>query len=458
LWVEPDESGSRAKTAPKPSLDPATGRSPIRRETSHRRAGNSRNIERRRQLRDIRDQRTQRINEILSRPENIEILSQPDDADNARILHRADRVDNAEDELGPSGLLSIPESVSSFFRILTIPPGQHASDDEIDAEIAAELAAFLRGPRRVIDSTRSAQGEEDAWDDEPPALEEGVRSSTQPTRRQHIRAARANRSNGSSPTDSDDWDASILPSLDDYYRTRSRRVSPMPRIHRFMDRFGHLREEDREVELARDRTLAMVETPGSSMDHHIHTALREMSDRRRRSGVDRRRVPRVRYVDGLGDRDRSLSPEGDGVWSILQSTLTIDPQPPSAGSSFASTTASTIASLNPTVSSSRTSITSPNDEVEPPCDPVPEPESTTDASGTDDQGADRPRRPTPHGRRSYAAVAADTQPSTGISPDDPEWLSGMHRIVSGLASREDIPEEWWQQAGLSRSMSWGWPS
>ncbi|KAF4582251.1 hypothetical protein GQ602_006875 [Ophiocordyceps camponoti-floridani] len=38
-------------------------------------------------------------------------------------------------------------------------------------------------------------------------------------------------------------------------------------------------------------------------------------------------------VDGLGDRDRSLSPE---VWDTLLSTLTPDPQPPSAGSSFSS--------------------------------------------------------------------------------------------------------------------------
>lgn len=45
----------------------------------------------------------------------------------------------------------------------------------------------------------------------------------------------------------------------------------------------------------------------------------------------------ARGVDGLGDRDRSLSPE---VWDTLLSTLTPDPQPPSAGSSFASVAAS----------------------------------------------------------------------------------------------------------------------
>ncbi|PSR80566.1 hypothetical protein BD289DRAFT_455252 [Coniella lustricola] len=44
-------------------------------------------------------------------------------------------------------------------------------------------------------------------------------------------------------------------------------------------------------------------------------------------------------VDGLGDRNRSLSPEGDGVWDTLLSSITPDPQPPSAGTSFQSTSA-----------------------------------------------------------------------------------------------------------------------
>lgn len=68
--------------------------------------------------------------------------------------------------------------------------------------------------------------------------------------------------------------------------------------------------------------------------------------------ADRRRLLRTRDVDGLGDRDRSLSPE---VWDTLLTTLTPDPQPPSAGSSFASTVASQSAGA-----SSRTSFTAPD--------------------------------------------------------------------------------------------------
>ncbi|KAI1394307.1 uncharacterized protein F4822DRAFT_424784 [Hypoxylon trugodes] len=153
--------------------------------------------------------------------------------------------------------------------------------------------------------------------------------------------------------------------------------------------------------------------------------------------------PRVRYnMDGLGDRNRSLSPEGDGVWDTLQSTLTPDPQPPSVGSSFASIAASQN-SQNPTAPSSYTTITTPEADVEPPCDPVNETDGAEDNDSDEIPSLLPPRRPTPLSRRSYAAVASD----------DPEWLSGMHRIVRGLATREDIPDEWWAEAGLTRSMS-----
>ena len=32
-------------------------------------------------------------------------------------------------------------------------------------------------------------------------------------------------------------------------------------------------------------------------------------------------------------------------------------------------------------------------------------------------------------------------------------IDGMQRIVSNLARREDIPDEWWAEAGLSRTLS-----
>ena len=69
-------------------------------------------------------------------------------------------------------------------------------------------------------------------------------------------------------------------------------------------------------------------------------------------------------MNGLGDRDRSLSPEG---WDTLSATLTPDPQPPSASSSFASTAASHNAGT-----STNTSMSGPpagaSSAPEPPCD------------------------------------------------------------------------------------------
>lgn len=162
------------------------------------------------------------------------------------------------------------------------------------------------------------------------------------------------------------------------------------------------------------------------------------------------------YNDGLGDRDRSLSPEGDGVWDTLQSTLTPDPQPPSAGSSFASTTASVAASQT-TASSSSTSITNLEESAELPCDPVAD-ESDTDGDAGDMNGegrTDASRQSISQGRRSYADVAADVLPPSDGRVSRHEWLSDMQRIIQGLSAREDIPDEWWSAAGLSRSVVMG---
>ncbi|KAI1332786.1 hypothetical protein F5Y16DRAFT_356510 [Xylariaceae sp. FL0255] len=172
-------------------------------------------------------------------------------------------------------------------------------------------------------------------------------------------------------------------------------------------------------------------------------------------GIDRRRP-----LDGLGDRDRSLSPEGDGVWDTLQSTLTPDPQPPSVGSSFASTNAGpTLGPLSSGTTSVNTSITTPATD---PCEPGADNHSESDTELNLD-----PRRPAWSSmRRSYADVISGTPArSRGQShaddvadSTDAGWLTGMHRIVSRLATREDIPDEWWAQAGLSRSMSWDDPT
>jgi hypothetical protein len=164
-------------------------------------------------------------------------------------------------------------------------------------------------------------------------------------------------------------------------------------------------------------------------------------------------------LDGLGDRNRSLSPENDDVWDTIVTTLTPDPQPPSVGSSFASASASAsaAASHSAATGSSGTSLTGPDtaeeSAFEPPC------ESGCENSDTEgDEDDEMERNPLMHfpsglrtGRRSYADV---TRSHSG--DDQLELLGGiggMQRIVRNLARREDIPDEWWAEVGLSRTLS-----
>jgi len=101
-------------------------------------------------------------------------------------------------------------------------------------------------------------------------------------------------------------------------------------------------------------------------------------------------------------------------------------------------------------------MTTPTEEVEPPCDPVNDESEDIE----DERHLNEPsQQPAAGGRRSYADVASELARQSPEAADLTdaerlEWLSGMHRIVRALASRVDIPDEWWAQAGLSRSMSW----
>lgn len=255
-------------------------------------------------------------------------------------------------------------------------------------------------------------------------------------------------------------------------------------------------------------------------------------------------------MDGLGDRERSLSPE---VWDTLLSTLTPDPQPPSAGSSFASVSASQTAgpsSGTPTsapdaseeafleapcesgcensdmemdepdyqhpdyalirrrrrqATAAAASMAATNDfasmanynagvadaaaltahyfapsgrttrQINTPNGPLTIYESTgrvgqvpdssrssrpanshdqqntwlghlsVGASGEEDRGADGPRQ-------HQDEPSSSTHANPMASEDD--W-AGMQRIVRSLARREDIPDEWWADAGLSRTLRQG---
>lgn len=237
-------------------------------------------------------------------------------------------------------------------------------------------------------------------------------------------------------------------------------------------------------------------------------------------------------MDGLGDRERSPSPE---AWTTLLTTLTPDPQPPSASSSFASTAASQSQSAGAS-SNTSLSVLGPIDgvAVDAQC------ESDCSDSDEEEDGGDMPgrRRRGGHGRDEAAradrlglgslvsgreGLTRGTEPAraasasgragstgaassrrsaamlglggataqqehweeamqqdeqqagneSGAESDHSPWprgsnahgsgasgfasggeedWSGMQRIVRSLARREDIPDEWWAEVGLIRTL------
>lgn len=277
-----------------------------------------------------------------------------------------------------------------------------------------------------------------------------------------------------------------------------------------------------------------VSQPRSTVPTDVETlrqrALADVGSSRRRPGLLARarwsRGTRGRGLDGLGDRERSLSPEG---WDTLLNTLTPDPQPLSANASFAS--AGQGQASQATAVSSTTTVSAPTDgptgiTTDGPCD-----WDNSDNDGPDYEHPDfasiRRHREQQRLRRSRvpdfnAGVPTDrdvgfglrvvggdshrpqtalrrdgedaTRPNSDVSvsfvdaegrrdgwisrvligvagepgsdpsqpdpsptantsgrSDESEW-TGMQQIIHSLARRQDIPDEWWAEAGLSRTI------
>ncbi|KAK4122295.1 hypothetical protein N657DRAFT_646979 [Parathielavia appendiculata] len=203
----------------------------------------------------------------------------------------------------------------------------------------------------------------------------------------------------------------------------------------------------------------------SSMRDESRPSQDDASDRPRPRPPPSAHVPwaiEAADMDGLGDRNRSLSPEGDNLWGTLLTTLTPDPQPPSAGSSFASASASAAATQSTAAaSSSRTSFTTPDAAeefaFEPPCESGcdnSDTEGEGDGEGEDDDEMEQMQLP--YFPRLASSNQSYADRARGNNEDPLELLGGiggMQRIVRNLARREDIPDEWWAEAGLSRTLS-----
>lgn len=195
-------------------------------------------------------------------------------------------------------------------------------------------------------------------------------------------------------------------------------------------------------------------------------------------------------IDGLGDRQRSASPDGDddlgNAWETLLTTLTPDPNLPSAESSFtsnAATNSSRAAESGRRSQSSQTQqtpsgptatvhmILEPYPDFFNPCD-IPDHATDSDTETESELGLSRSassrQRQRPRSRllESTSAIGStqDSQPpvprlprslglpSISLISHDPSSGVDMQAIVDRLAQREHVPDDWWAAAGLPRTM------
>ncbi|KAL4921191.1 hypothetical protein BDW62DRAFT_175112 [Aspergillus aurantiobrunneus] len=201
-------------------------------------------------------------------------------------------------------------------------------------------------------------------------------------------------------------------------------------------------------------------------------------------------------IDGLGDRQRSVDLEDDhanDAWETLLTTIAPDTNLPSADSSFTSASASgTNDSNNGTARSSATSLEplqnslnpdvptvqmtlDPYQEYPNPCDYPSSTDSDTESDGEITQESlfrryRRGMRQVESMRRAHHLQTMNNPPSLpplppSIPPPIPtisfafsdssgdQDLHNMHAILDRLARREDIPDDWWAAAGLTRTIN-----
>lgn len=219
-------------------------------------------------------------------------------------------------------------------------------------------------------------------------------------------------------------------------------------------------------------------------DRDIHTlpanATFPPDIRDRQSRNTQTRPNRDPAVDGLGDRQRSPSPDGDrdsDAWETLLATITPDATLPSTDTSFNSTSASA-----PGVSLSvlpRSSVNLPHalpmtmgaGRAHFRLEPYPDTLNPCDFDSSDDD------EESPFSYNEFMRRAPSMLPLTRRLPDQHSTmgshppvptiamsLSDQHQnddlqhmqvILDRLARREDIPDDWWAAAGLARTLDRG---
>ena len=215
-------------------------------------------------------------------------------------------------------------------------------------------------------------------------------------------------------------------------------------------------------------------------------------------------------LDGLGDRERSMSPVVDDHWETMLASVAPDPLAPTAESSFASAAASASFSQpssragssnsNNSVSSSRTHLTVPsrrqswsNDNFLRACD-TSEDDSTSDTEPEDEVvdsntsrrrdaartvSHDPPRRdprysrairersrestgyvrsfygevPFEHARRMEEQLAAEERAASDEEMPLDQELRDARALLERLTRREDISDDFWASVGLRRPVA-----
>ncbi|KAI1925102.1 hypothetical protein LOZ65_002950 [Ophidiomyces ophidiicola] len=244
-----------------------------------------------------------------------------------------------------------------------------------------------------------------------------------------------------------------------------------------------------------DGDLFSRSNTGSPTVNAQTSLLRSMGHRSVTDATERRRAE----VDGLGDRDRS--PTGSGFdddelhdsWETLLTTITPDDHLPSFDSSFTSATASASSALsrgsaNTLTPASSYGAASPRlrlmfDEAFPdgpancePTDSDTEPDSDIDTAALRVPRAmlsltlahSLSRRRSEDLRRRNARNSDENNHESSNDNDNnetaasssnnhhlpsmPSDLQEIHGILDHLARRDDIPDEWWATAGLSRTI------
>ncbi|KAH7148393.1 hypothetical protein EDB81DRAFT_792177 [Dactylonectria macrodidyma] len=213
---------------------------------------------------------------------------------------------------------------------------------------------------------------------------------------------------------------------------------PFPHLNRTQTTGSQDSRQDGEV---RPRSHQRIPPPNGQQSTQLHRdtttmGLRRGTDPRAHSlmmdaeDLERQRLVLLRQLRGtnaFGERERSLSPEG---WDTLLTTLTPDPQPPSAGSSFQSTVASQSAGV-----SSRTSLTEP----EPAAPGAPDCESGCENSDTEGAGPDQPSSGRVHRRRDGSRRVRVRVPDYNL---DGVWDTPSGPLdLGGFSTADHLPDQ-----------------